>query len=60
MYTKEEAEEARQDGVDLLEEGRLLALSRSSIYQQSLRRYYNRKVKPRSQTTMMLILWLRI
>ena len=33
MYTKEEAEEARQDGVDLLEEGRLLALSRSSIYQ---------------------------
>ncbi|XBI57496.1 hypothetical protein VPH35_038874 [Triticum aestivum] len=32
MYTEEEAEEARQDGVDLLEEGRLLALSRSSIY----------------------------
>ena len=28
MYTEEEAEEARQDGVDLLEEGRLLALSR--------------------------------
>ena len=48
MYTKEEAEEARQDGVDLLEEGWLLALIRSSIYQQNLRRYYNRKVKPRS------------
>ena len=48
MYTEEEAEEARQDNVDLLEEGRLLALSRSSIYQQSLRRYYNRKVRPRS------------
>ena len=48
MYTKEEAEEARQDGVDLLEEGRLLALSRSGIYQQSLRRYHNRKVRPRS------------
>ena len=48
MYTEEEAEEARQDGVDLLEEGWLLALSRSSIYQQSLRRYYNRKVRPRS------------
>ena len=48
MYTEEEAEEARQDGVDLLEEGRLLALSRSSIYQQSLRRYHNRKVRPRS------------
>ena len=25
-----------------------MALSRSTIYQQSLRRYYNRKVKPRS------------
>ena len=37
MYTEEEAEEARQDGVNLLEEGRLLALSRSRIYQQSLR-----------------------
>ena len=48
MYTEEEAEEAHQDSVDLLEEGRLLALSRSSIYQQSLRRYYNRKVRPRS------------
>ena len=35
MYTKEEAEESRQDSVDLLEEGRLLALSRSSIYQQA-------------------------
>ena len=41
MYTEEEAKEAREDGVDLLEEGRLLALSRSTIYQQSLRRYYN-------------------
>ena len=48
MYTEADAKEAREDGVDLLEEGRLLALSRSAIYQQSLRRYYNRKVKPRS------------
>ena len=48
MYTEADAKEAREDGVDLLEEGRLLALSRSAIYQQSLHRYYNRKVKPRS------------
>ena len=48
MYTETEAKEAREDGVDLLEEGRLLALSRSAIYQQGLRRYHNRKVKPRS------------
>ena len=48
MYTEAEAKEAREDGVDLLEEGRLLALSRSAIYQQGLRRYHSRKVKPRS------------
>src|SRR4051812_12543583 len=48
MYTEAEAEEARQDGVDLLEESRLLALSRSAIYQQGLHRYHNRKVRPRS------------
>ena len=35
MYTEAEAKEAREDGVDLLEEGRLLALSRSAIYQQA-------------------------
>ena len=48
MYTEAEAKEAREDGVDLLEEGRLLALSRSVIYLQGLHRYHNRKVKPRS------------
>ncbi|SPT17070.1 unnamed protein product [Triticum aestivum] len=48
MYTEAEAKEAREDDVDLLEEGRLLALSRSAIYQQSLHRYHSRKVKPRS------------
>ena len=32
MYTEAEAKEAREDGVDLLEEGRLLALSWSAIY----------------------------
>ena len=48
MYTEAEAKEAREDGVDLLEEGRLLALSRSAIYQQGLRRYHSRRVRPRS------------
>ncbi|XP_073363398.1 uncharacterized protein [Aegilops tauschii subsp. strangulata] len=46
MYMKAEAKEAREDGVDLLEEGRLLALSWSAIYQQGLRHYHSRKVKP--------------
>ena len=32
VYTEAEAKEAREDGVDLLEEARLLALNRSAIY----------------------------
>ncbi|XP_073368001.1 uncharacterized protein [Aegilops tauschii subsp. strangulata] len=46
MYTKVEAKEAREDGVDLLEEARLLALSRSAIYQQGLRHYHSKKIMP--------------
>ena len=34
--------------MDLREEARLMALSRSAIYQQDLRRYHARKVKPRA------------
>ena len=48
LYTEAEAKEAREDGVNLLEEARLLALSRSAIYQQSLRRYHSWKARPRS------------
>ena len=33
--------------LDLLEEARELTLSRSAIYQQSLRRYHSRKIRPR-------------
>ena len=46
LYTEAEAKKARDDGVDLVEETWLLALSRSAIYQQSLRRYHNKKIKP--------------
>ncbi|XP_073363549.1 uncharacterized protein [Aegilops tauschii subsp. strangulata] len=46
MYTEAEAKEAREDGVDLLKEARLLALSRSAIYQQGLRHYHSKKIKP--------------
>ena len=58
MYTEAEAKEAREDGVDLLEESRLLALSRSAIYQQGLRSYHSRKVKPRSFQEGVLVLRL--
>ena len=47
LYTEAEAIEAREDDVDLLEEARELAASRSTIYQQNFRRYHNRKVCPR-------------
>src|SRR4051812_2245058 len=45
--TAEVNEVARQADVDLLEEARELALSRSAIYQQDLRRYHSKKVNPR-------------
>ena len=46
MYAEAEAREAREDGIDMLEEAHLLALSRSAIYQQGLRHYHNKKIKP--------------
>src|SRR3954454_5281027 len=48
LYNEAEAIEAQGDDVDLLEEARELAASRSAIYQQNLRRYHSRKVKPRT------------
>ena len=47
LYTEAEAIEARGDDVDLLEEARELAASRSAIYQRNLRRYHSRKMCPR-------------
>ena len=41
LYTEAEVKEARENDVDLLEEARELALSRSAIYQQNLRRYHS-------------------
>ena len=48
LYTEAEVKEARENDVDLLEEARDLAASRSAIYQQNLRRYHSRKVSPRT------------
>ena len=44
-YVETDAEIARQDALDMLEEERELVLQRSTIYQQGLRRYHSRKVK---------------
>ena len=48
LYTEAEVKEARENDVDLLEEARDLAASRSAIYQQNLRRYHSRKVSLRT------------
>ena len=47
LYTEAEVKESRENDVDLLEEARELALSRSAIYQPNLRRYHSRKIYPR-------------
>jgi hypothetical protein len=36
QYTEKQAKEAREDGIDLLEEARVQALARSALYQQQL------------------------
>jgi hypothetical protein len=46
QYTKKQAKEAREDGVDLLEEAREQSLARLALYQQLLRRYHSRKICP--------------
>ncbi|XP_044361648.1 uncharacterized protein [Triticum aestivum] len=48
LFSEEEAEEARQDSVELLEEEREMALIRSTIYQQDLRRFHARNVSGRA------------
>ena len=48
MYLEVEAEEAHQDGLDLLDEERELALIRSTAYQQDLHRYHDRHVRERA------------
>src|SRR3954462_5656880 len=48
QYVEEENEHARQNGLDLLDEERDLARSRTAVYQQGLRRYHSRRVRSRT------------
>ena len=57
-YVDAHNERARQDALDLLDEQRDIAAARSAIYQQDLRRYYNRWVKTRAFQDGDLVLWL--
>ena len=47
-YVEADNEQARQEALDLLDEKRDMALARSAIYQQDLRRYHSRRVKTRA------------
>ena len=51
-------EQLRADDIHLLEEKRNQALIRSAVYQQALRKYYDRKVQPRSLAVGDLVLRL--
>ena len=46
-FDQDQATEAQQDMVDLLEEARETTIIRSAIYQQTLRRYHERKIRGR-------------
>ena len=48
LFSEAEAEKARQDAVDLLVEERKMALIRTTIYQQDLRRFHARNVRGRA------------
>ena len=47
-YVKADNEQARQEALDLLDEKWDMALARSAVYQQDLRRYHSRRVKTRT------------
>jgi hypothetical protein len=59
LYTEEEAKEARENDVDLLEEAREITLSRTAVCQQNIRRYHAQKVNPRRFEEGDLVLWLK-
>ena len=48
LYSEVEADQARQDAVDLLEEEREMALIRSATYQQDLRHFHDRHIRCRA------------
>ena len=47
-YVEADNEQACQEALDLLDEKRDMALARSAVYQQDLRRYHSRRVKTRT------------
>jgi transposase InsO family protein len=58
-YDDQSNQTSREDSLDQLEEARDMALLHSTRYQQSLRRYHARRVRPRDFQVGDLVLWLR-
>jgi hypothetical protein len=58
-YVKEDSQTALADALDLLDEARDIALTRSVVYQQSLRNYHCRRVRGRSFEPDNLVLHLK-
>ena len=56
-FDHDRATEAQQDAVDLLEEARETTVIRFARYQQTLRRYHERKIRRRILKVGDLILW---
>ena len=56
-FNRDQATEAQQDTVDLLEEARETTVIRSTRYQQTLHRYHERKIRGRILKVSDLILW---
>ena len=56
-FNRDRAMEAQQDAVDLLKEARKTTIIRSARYQQTLRRYHERKIRGRILEVGDLVLW---
>ena len=56
-FNRDRAMEAQQDTVDLLEEACETIVIRSARYQQTLRRYHERKIRGRILKVGDLVLW---
>ena len=58
-YSEEESNIALVEANDLIDEARDIALARAAVYQQNLRNYHSRRVRPRSFSKGDLVLRLK-
>ena len=58
-FTEEDSASALEDDLDILDEARDVALARTAVYQQGLRNYHSRRVRPRTFSEGDLVLHLK-